>query len=237
MAAFSNYRGYLSILVAQTPEQAALLSEIRAGLEKWVAISSAPEMEAKRAGRDLPTSAIPRNGEKLMSRDPAERSPPSSRSEIDVYEARALSAQTSARHQDQRPRATLPSRRRSPRRLEYLQLRPRAPAARQTRRRRKRRIKSIIQNILDGMITVDEKGVICSMNPAAEKMFGCIGQRDDRAQIHQAGAATSYDARARRHSRPLRVGMISRSRTGGTAIAVGAPAVRPLSRSKFPSAK
>ena len=36
------------------------------------------------------------------------------------------------------------------------------------------RIKSIIHNILDGMITVDDKGVICSMNPAAEKMFGCI---------------------------------------------------------------
>ena len=36
------------------------------------------------------------------------------------------------------------------------------------------RINSIIENILDGMITVDEQGVICSMNPAAEKMFGCI---------------------------------------------------------------
>ena len=36
------------------------------------------------------------------------------------------------------------------------------------------RINSIIDNILDGMITVDEQGVICSMNPAAEKMFGCI---------------------------------------------------------------
>ena len=36
------------------------------------------------------------------------------------------------------------------------------------------RIKSIIENILDGMITVDAQGVICSMNPAAEKMFGCI---------------------------------------------------------------
>src|SRR5204862_5717043 len=35
------------------------------------------------------------------------------------------------------------------------------------------RIRSIIENILDGMITVDEQGVICSMNPSAEKMFGC----------------------------------------------------------------
>ena len=34
------------------------------------------------------------------------------------------------------------------------------------------RTRSIIQNILDGMITLDESGVIRSMNPAAEKMFG-----------------------------------------------------------------
>src|SRR5437763_13335984 len=34
-------------------------------------------------------------------------------------------------------------------------------------------IRLVIQNILDGMITVDENGAIRSMNPAAEKMFGC----------------------------------------------------------------
>ncbi len=34
------------------------------------------------------------------------------------------------------------------------------------------RIKSIIENILDGMIIVDHHGVICSMNTAAAKMFG-----------------------------------------------------------------
>ena len=34
-------------------------------------------------------------------------------------------------------------------------------------------IRSIIDNILDGMITVNKHGVIRSMNPAAQKMFGC----------------------------------------------------------------
>src|SRR5437016_14200212 len=34
-------------------------------------------------------------------------------------------------------------------------------------------IRSVIENIVDGMITVDDSGVIRSMNPAAEKMFGC----------------------------------------------------------------
>ena len=34
------------------------------------------------------------------------------------------------------------------------------------------RIRSIIENILDGMVTMDETGTILSVNPAAEKMFG-----------------------------------------------------------------
>ena len=34
------------------------------------------------------------------------------------------------------------------------------------------RIHSVIDNILDGMITVDADGTICAMNPAARKMFG-----------------------------------------------------------------
>src|SRR5438045_8881799 len=34
-------------------------------------------------------------------------------------------------------------------------------------------IRSVIENILDGMITVDENGIIRSMNPAASEMFGC----------------------------------------------------------------
>ncbi|MEO5754620.1 MAG: PAS domain S-box protein, partial [Chthoniobacterales bacterium] len=34
------------------------------------------------------------------------------------------------------------------------------------------RIRAVIENILDGMITIDEKGAIYSMNPAAKRMFG-----------------------------------------------------------------
>ena len=36
------------------------------------------------------------------------------------------------------------------------------------------RIRSVIDNILDGMITVDENGAIHSMNPAAQRMFGYV---------------------------------------------------------------
>src|SRR6185312_3855305 len=36
------------------------------------------------------------------------------------------------------------------------------------------RIRSIIDNILDGMIVVDGEGTIQTMNPAAERMFGCV---------------------------------------------------------------
>jgi PAS domain S-box-containing protein len=34
------------------------------------------------------------------------------------------------------------------------------------------RIQSVIDQILDGMITIDEKGKVYSMNPAAKQMFG-----------------------------------------------------------------
>jgi PAS domain S-box-containing protein len=48
------------------------------------------------------------------------------------------------------------------------------------------RIRSVIENILDGMITLDEHGAIYAMNPAARRMFGYRGNEffgDDFAQL------------------------------------------------------
>lgn len=39
-------------------------------------------------------------------------------------------------------------------------------------RESKRRIQAVVNNALDGIITIDEQGIIESFNPAAEKMFG-----------------------------------------------------------------
>src|SRR5205814_905916 len=41
-------------------------------------------------------------------------------------------------------------------------------------------IQSVIDQILDGMITINEKGAVRSMNPAAKRMFG-YGENDSFA--------------------------------------------------------
>ena len=43
------------------------------------------------------------------------------------------------------------------------------------------RIRSFVDHILDGMVTIDEKGAVCSMNPAAQRMFGY--ERDEFLRI------------------------------------------------------
>src|SRR5438874_1806119 len=50
---FYTYHSYLSILVANAPEQAASLSELRSNVERWINLAAVPEIEAKRRGRDL----------------------------------------------------------------------------------------------------------------------------------------------------------------------------------------
>src|SRR5256885_12927001 len=52
-ADFYTYHGYLSILVANAPEQAEALNEINKGVERWTEIAAKPEMDAKRNGKDF----------------------------------------------------------------------------------------------------------------------------------------------------------------------------------------
>jgi PAS domain S-box-containing protein len=171
-AAFASYQGYLAILVAKSPEQSALLAEIRDDVERWVATSATPEMEAKRTGRDYAAVTGGDNGEALMAaiRQKLGRF---EQNEIALYQVRSEGAK-----RDRIIKTTA---------LSVLCLFAvgllivsNSYSCVLVRRQLAKltgvesRIKSIIENILDGMITVDAQGVICSMNPAAEKMFGCI---------------------------------------------------------------
>ncbi|MDQ6807965.1 MAG: CHASE3 domain-containing protein [Verrucomicrobiota bacterium] len=52
-ADFYTYHGYLSLLIANSPEQAQELAKIRSTIEQWINTSANPEMDAKRAGKDL----------------------------------------------------------------------------------------------------------------------------------------------------------------------------------------
>jgi PAS domain S-box-containing protein len=81
------------------------------------------------------------------------------------------------------------------------------------------RIRSIIENILDGMITVDEAGVIRSMNPAAEKMFGCRDNEmlgHDFTRLIPKRYAGVHDSKSLACAWPDII-----KRTGSTTLALG----------------
>jgi PAS domain S-box-containing protein len=171
-ADFYTYHGYLTILVANAPEQSAALTQIRKGVERWASEAAAPEMEAKRTGKDAVALVTKNNGEGLMG-DIREMVKKFQTDEVSLYESRSNTAT-----RDRIVKTTALALlcvfavgllivsnsysfvlvRRQLAKLEGIET----------------RIRSIIENILDGMITVDEEGIICSMNPSAEKMFGCI---------------------------------------------------------------
>ncbi|MBV9009402.1 MAG: CHASE3 domain-containing protein, partial [Verrucomicrobia bacterium] len=65
MSNFYTYHSYLSILVARDPQQAALLNDVRAKVERWVHLTAAPQIEAKRSG-DISAMLARDRGEQLM---------------------------------------------------------------------------------------------------------------------------------------------------------------------------
>jgi len=171
-ADFYTYHGYLSILVANAPQQSEALAKIRKEVERWTNEAALPEMETKRNGKDLVPLVAKNNGEALMVeiREMLKRF---QANETNIYDARSS---TASRERIIKTMAlallcvfavgllivsnsySFVLVRRQLAKLEGIET----------------RIRSIIENILDGMITVDEQGIICSMNTSAEKMFGCI---------------------------------------------------------------
>jgi PAS domain S-box-containing protein len=171
-ADFYTYHGYLSILVANAPEQSEALNAIKKEVERWTQVSAGPEMEAKRTGKDFSALVAKNNGDALMT-DACEMLKRFQTDEVNVYETRS-----NATSRERIVKTTALALlcvfavgllivsnsysfvlvRRQLAKLEGIET----------------RIRSIIENILDGMITVDEQGIICSMNSSAEKMFGCI---------------------------------------------------------------
>ena len=167
---FYTYNGYLSILVANSPAKAELLAEIRANIERWIKTCAAPELDAKREGKDASALGLNEIGEKLMS-DIRQSLGNLEQSELTRYETR-----TAIARRDRLIKTSV---------LGCLALLAVgllvvsnsysfALVRRQLTKLEgvETRIRSIIENILDGMMTLDEEGVICSLNPAAEKMFG-----------------------------------------------------------------
>ncbi len=171
-ADFYTIHGYLSMLVANVPEQAELLADLRTRVERWINSSATPAMDAKREGKSSIGFVENDRSEGLMN-DIRQSISNFERNELHAYELRnaaekrARIIKTSALGVLCFFAAAL---------LVISSVYTFALARRQLAKLESAeiRIRSIIDHILDGMIVVDEDGVIRSMNPAAEKMFGCI---------------------------------------------------------------
>lgn len=171
VADFYTYNAYLSVLIANSPSQAQLLAEIRAKVESWINTTAVPQIDAKRAGKDPETAAPSTAGETIMA-DVRQMLTNFETNEINVYQLRTSSV---TRQRILRTSAlafiaffavgllivsnsySFVFVRRQLTKLENAET----------------HIRSVIENILDGMIVLEDTGVIRSMNPAANRMFGC----------------------------------------------------------------
>ena len=167
---FYTFQGYLSVLVANEPNEVRQLARIRGSLETWITQCAVPYIEAKRAGQNPPDPARMDQSEFLMNnvRRAMEQF---EKQQSDIYKVRS-----SAAARERILTATgidllcalaaalmLVSSSYSfvlyRRQLQKLQSAD-------------TRIRSVVDNILDGMITLDENGTVYTMNPAAKQMFG-----------------------------------------------------------------
>src|SRR4051794_38496188 len=167
---FYTYNGYLSILVANTPSQAQLLAEIRSNVESWINNSAVAGIEAKRTTKNLARTSVGDASDELMG-NIRQMLDTFGRNELGVYETR-IAAATRERIIKTSALATLAI-------LAVALLIVSNSYSFVLLRRQlskldgvETHIRSIIENILDGMITIDVTGMICSVNSAAEKMFG-----------------------------------------------------------------
>lgn len=217
VADFYTYNAFLSILIAGSPGQAELLAELRSNVERWINTSATPEMDAKRAGKETVDIVSHEGGEGLMD-NIRQMLANLAKNELNVYQLRSSSA---SRERILKTTAlgvlaflavgllivsnsySFVIVRRHVAKLEAIEM----------------RIRSIIENILDGMITVDEAGIICSMNPAAKKMFGCRGNEMLGCEFTQLIPKRYLGAH---DSKPVPCAWEEIiKRTGGTALAVG----------------
>ena len=168
-ANFYTFQGHLSVLVADSPFQLAELERIRIGLENWIVQCAVPDIEAKRAGK-TPTAASVGQGEELMV-GVRRAMDDFTKEQMEIYDVRSAAAAheriltasgidllcaVAAGLMIASSCYSFVICRRQFKKVESADI----------------RIRSVMDNILDGMVTVDESGAILSMNPAARRMFG-----------------------------------------------------------------
>ncbi|MGI8891708.1 MAG: PAS domain S-box protein [Chthoniobacterales bacterium] len=170
VADFYTFQGYLSILVTNDPAEVNQLNQIRENLETWIVQCAAPYIEAKRNGKNLRDPALAARAETLMGnvRQSMEQF---EKEQMEVYRVRSAAA---ARERILTAGA-----------IDFLcalaaglMIISSSYSFVLCRRQLQKldnadsHVRSIINNILDGMITLDERGAIYALNPAAKRMFG-----------------------------------------------------------------
>jgi PAS domain S-box-containing protein len=171
---FSTTYRYLLMLMAESGEEPYLLTKVRARVERWITQSALPEITDRRAGKSAVSLLKDGRSESLMNEI---------RESISAF---AESEENRSEKQDDSLRN-----KRILQTAGFVLMCVLATAAlvvssfytfalcrKQLSRLEaaETRISSIINHILDGMIAVDEQGVIRSMNPAAKRMFACTDQ-------------------------------------------------------------
>jgi PAS domain S-box-containing protein len=181
---FYTFQGYLSVLVANEPDEVKRLNRIGERMEAWITQCAVPSIEAKHNGRGAPDSV--RNGRSDSLMKNVRRAMEQFENEqMAIYEVRS-----SAAIRERILTATgidlfcafaaglmLVSGSYS-----FVLCRRQLPKLQGA----DTRIRSVVDNILDGMVTLDENGSIYSMNPAAKQMFGYRANEffgDDFAQL------------------------------------------------------
>jgi len=170
---FYAYHGHLTVL-ATMPRQLDLLKQIAASMDRWQREDAAPEFAAREAGKDAAAAMSADHGKQLL--DGVRRQITDfENAEYDQYEAAKAHAELD-RVLKTAGFALLclfamgvlvasswysfTSYSRHLRKIESAEA--------QTR--------SIIEYTLDGIITMNDQGLVQSINPAAEKMFGMPGK-------------------------------------------------------------
>jgi len=172
MTDFYAYHGHLTVLALQAnvPKQLQLLKDIAATMDQWEREAAGPEFAAKAANRDAGATVTADHGKELLD---------GVRKEINAFEnAEYERYEVTKRHAELDrilktagfavlclfAMAVLIASSWYSFLAYSRHLRKIESAEAQTR--------SIIEYTLDGIITMSDQGLIRSMNPAAEKMFG-----------------------------------------------------------------
>lgn len=183
---FYTFHGYLTVLVVSKPSEADQLTRIRQRLESWISQSATPDIAAKRGGQDFADAARAERSESLMNvvRRSMEQF---EKEQMDIYQVRSAAA----------ARARILS--------TFgvdlvcviaagLMIASSSYSFLLYRRQLKKqesadaRIRPVIDHILDGMITIDEKGAVSSMKSGGETNVWLCRERKFRGRIHPTGA-------------------------------------------------